>query len=214
MSRFARVTSIDVLETLAGALQRFRGDAASAVDDLVVEIRRAMDWIHNDRKEYWKHEIRRGEDNVNYARLQLQQARMSRQIDGRALSCVDEERALARAKRHLEMVHEKVQAVQRWGRIIDLAADEFQRDRTQFTSWLETDLLQAVAALDRMSASLAAYISLQAPANPDMAIPGLPTTLEEEANLPATTAPSGETASSAADSPDVEPKSTGGEIEP
>ena len=56
MSRFARVTSIDVLQTLAAALQKFRGEAAGALDDLDIEIRRALEWIHHDRKEYWAQE--------------------------------------------------------------------------------------------------------------------------------------------------------------
>ena len=56
MSRFARVTSIDVLPTAGRArLQKFRGEAAGALDDLEIEVRRALEWIHHDRKEYWAH---------------------------------------------------------------------------------------------------------------------------------------------------------------
>ena len=38
MSRSARVTSIGVLQLLASALQRFRGEAAGALDDLEIEM--------------------------------------------------------------------------------------------------------------------------------------------------------------------------------
>ena len=74
MSRSARVTSIDVLPLLAAALQKFRSEGAGAVDDLESEVRRALEWIHHDRKEYWAQELRRAEEALNQASLQLQQA--------------------------------------------------------------------------------------------------------------------------------------------
>ena len=163
MSRFARVTSIDVLQTTASALKKFRGEAAAAIDDLDAEIRRALEWIHHDRKEYWTQELRRGNERMTEAKLQWQQARVSRRIEGNEPACVDEQRAFEKAKRHVEMVEEKVRAVQHWQRAIDQAIDEFQPSRTQFTTWLEVDLLQAVAALNRMSESLGSYVSLGTP---------------------------------------------------
>ena len=165
MSRFARVTSIDVLQTTAGALQKFRSEAAAAIDDLDAEIRRALEWIHHDRKEYWAHELRRGNEQMSEARLQLQQARVSRRIEGHEPACIDEQRALERAKRRVETAEEKVRAVQHWQRAIDQAIDEFQRSRSQFTTWLDVDVLQAVAALRRMSESLDNYVALETPAD-------------------------------------------------
>jgi hypothetical protein len=164
MGRFARVTSIGVLQTTAAALQRFRGEAGSVVDDLEVEVRQALEWIHHDRKDYWALELRRSVEAVAQARNQLQQARISRRIVGHDPPCIDEQRALERAKRRLETAEMKVQAVKRWSLTVDRAVDEFQRSRAQFATWLDTDLLRAVAALDRMSQSLESYVSLAAPA--------------------------------------------------
>jgi len=163
MNQGARVTSIEVLQTLAGALQRFRGESAVALDELDIEVRRALEWIHHDRKEYWAHELRRGGENVSHARLQLQQARLSRRIAGHEPSCVDEQRALERAKRHVETAQQKVEAVKHWAYAIDRAVDAFLRSRTQFINWRDTDLQQAVSALNRMSGSLESYVSLEAP---------------------------------------------------
>jgi hypothetical protein len=39
-----------------------------------------------------------------------------------------------------------------------------QRSRIRFLGWLDTDLAQAIAALNRMSASLESYTTLEAPA--------------------------------------------------
>jgi hypothetical protein len=165
MGRFARVTSIGVLQTTAAALQRFRGEAAGVLDDLEVEVRRALEWIHHDRKDYWAQELRRSQEAVSEARDQLQQARISRRIVGHEPACVDQQRAFDRAKRRLETAEQKVQAVKQWTLAIDRAVDEFQRSRVQFATWLDTDLLRAVAALDRMSQSLESYVSLETPAD-------------------------------------------------
>lgn len=165
MGRSARVTSIGVLQLMASSLQRFRSESASAMDDLDIEIHRALEWIHHERKDYWAMELRRSAENVTQARLQLQQAKISRRMAGHEPSCIDEQRALERAKRRFETAEEKIKAVKHWEYAIDRAVDEFRRARTHFGSWLDTDMVQAVAALNRMSESLESYISLEAPAD-------------------------------------------------
>ena len=164
MSGPARVTSIDVLQTLATALQRFRSEAASAVEDADVETHRAMGWMQYDCKEYWAREVRRSEEAVAQARLQLKQARTARKVAGHDPICVDEERALKRAQRRQETARQKVEAVRRWTRSVETAIHHVQRSRIRFLGWLDTDLAQAIAALNRMSASLESYTSLEAPA--------------------------------------------------
>lgn len=164
MSRSARVTSIDALQTTAVALKRFRAEAASAVDELELQARRVAGWMHHDRKDYWTREMRRSEDAVAAARVQLIQARAVRRVGDREPACVDERKALARAQHRLDVALRKVEAVGRHTRAVDHAVDVFQRTRVQFLAWLEGDLEQADATLSRMSASLESYISLGAPA--------------------------------------------------
>ncbi len=164
MSRSARITSIDVLPTLAAAIQKFRADAAAALDELEFDTRRALDWIRNDRKAYWTHELRRRAEAVSQARVQLQQAKTYRKTTGREPTCIDEKKALDRAQRRYATAERKIEAVRHWTRAIEHAIDEYQRDRVQFLAWLEGDLAQAVVTLNRMTASLESYISLAAPA--------------------------------------------------
>lgn len=166
MTRSAKVTSIDTLPLVTAALQKFRGESAVALDDLEIELRRIVEWIHHDRKQHWSKERDRAYENLTQARLQLQQARVSRRVGDHEPACVDEKRAVARAKRRLETAYQKVDEVRRWTVLIDRAVDDFQRNRTQFALWLETDLQRAVAALNQMSESLVSYISLETPADP------------------------------------------------
>ena len=127
MSRSARVTSIDALPLLAAALQKFRSEGAGAADDVANEVRRALDWIHHDRKDYWTTELRRSEDALSQARVQLQQAMAVRRVADRTPSCADEHRAVERAKRRAETAHRKLEAVRHWSIALDRAADDFRQ---------------------------------------------------------------------------------------
>lgn len=182
MSRTARVKSIEVLQTIAVALKRFRGEASSAMDDLDVEFQRAMEWIHHDRKEYWTRERRKAEDRVAEARIQLKQAQSARSVADYRPTCVDEQRALERAKQRLQIAEQKVKAVQRWTNAIEQAINNCRRARTQFVVWLDTDMPKAVALLNRMSDTLEHYTTLEAPTNPDAPV-ALPTDSSQEGLL-------------------------------
>ena len=167
--RNCRVTSIDVLPLLAAGLAKFRSESQGALDDLTIESRRVLEWIHHDRKDYWQREFTGHTSNLNQARLQLQQAHTARRVGDHEPACIEEKRAVERAKRRVDTAHEKIQAVRRWTTVIDRAVDDFHRIRTQFGAWLEFELPRAVAALNEMSESLVSYISTEAPADPKRA---------------------------------------------
>ena len=84
------------------------------LDDCRSRSQRALEWIHHDRKDYWAEELRRSWEGLSPARIQLQQAQVSRRIAGHEPACIDEKRALERAKRRLETAEQKVQAVKQW----------------------------------------------------------------------------------------------------
>ena len=162
----ARLTSIDAVQTMAAAVESFRHDAASALDDLEMEIRRALEWILDDRREFWTHEVRRGWERLTEARVQLQQARTFRRVGDHDPSCIDEKKAVERAKRRLDIAQEKVEAVRHWAHAIERVVNEYRASRAQLIGWLDTDAPRALAALKRMAAALEAYVAMEAP--PDM----------------------------------------------
>jgi uncharacterized phage infection (PIP) family protein YhgE len=164
----AKVTSIDALPLLAAAMQKFRGQAAAALDDLEIELRRVVDWIHTERKQYWAKELSRAYERLTQARLQLQQARVARRVADHDPSCIDEKRAVDKAKRRVELAQQKVDLVRRWTGQIDKAIDDFRRARTQFAAWLEMDLQKSVSVLNQMSESLVTYVTMQAGPQPEM----------------------------------------------
>ena len=122
----ARLTRIDAVEEMAAAVDAFRNEATAALEGLDMEIRRALEWIHHDRHDHWDHQVRRGWERITEARVQLQQAMTARRIGDHDPACIDEKKALARAKQRLEIAQKKVEAVRHCARAIDHAVDEYR----------------------------------------------------------------------------------------
>ena len=164
MGRPASVKSIDALQAMSTGLQCFRDEASSALDDLEIEIRRALQWIGQDCRQYWHHEVRQSRDKVTEAKLQLQHAMMFRRIDDeQRASCIEEKKALEQAKRRLQIAESKIEAISHWTVAIDRAVNEYRGSRSQFVNWLEADFPRAVAVLGRMIAALETYVRLGTP---------------------------------------------------
>jgi len=206
MSGYARVTSVDVLQTIAVALQKFSDDANATLDDLDVELHRALEWIQHDRKEFWKNEYRRCDQRVAEARVELLQAQSSRKVGDFRPSCVDEQRALERAKQRFRIAEQKIQAVKHWTIAIERAVNDCQRSRIQFSSWINSDMEKAIFVLNQMSDRLESYLSLEVPADPNAPVT-LPTSSQQEESHDTTPTESDNSTLSAIDT-NIEKKDT------
>ncbi len=175
MGQAARVKSIDALQAISAALVCFHDDAQSALDNLEMELRRALQWINQDCPGYWKQEHRLARDGVTEARLQLENAKMFRQVADEHKSFIEEKKALERAKRRLQIAEDKIAAIPHWAVLIERAVNEFRGSRSQFANWLDADYPRAVAALSRMMTDLEAYVRLALPVNEQspIAVPGM-----------------------------------------
>jgi hypothetical protein len=192
MSSGARVTSLDAVREMAAALASFRAEAAAALDELETEVRRAQEWIHQDRKQYWDGEARRGMERVTEARIQLQQAMTAKRVADHEPACLDEKKALARAKARWELAESKREVVRHWQRAIDHAVDEYRGARVPLSGWLEADAPRALAAIERLAQSLEAYVAVDIP---DAL--AQPVELPEAGELPTAARPAGEDAAAA-----------------
>src|SRR5260221_13874442 len=145
----ARLTRIDAVQEMAAAVDVFRAEAIAALEGLDMDLRRALEWIHVDRREHWNGEVRRGWDRITQARIQLQQARTVRRIGDHEPACPDEKKALSRAQRRLETAQQKVEAVRRCARAIDEAVNDYRGARTPLAAWLESGTPKAIASPHR-----------------------------------------------------------------
>jgi hypothetical protein len=148
---------------MAAAVDAFRAEAIAALEGLDMDLRRALEWIHVDRREHWNGEVRRGWDRITQARIQLQQARTVRRVGDHEPACPDEKKALDRAKRRLETAQAKIEAVRRCARAIDEAVNDYRGARMPLAAWLESEAPKAIASLHRMMDNLETYVAMQAP---------------------------------------------------
>jgi hypothetical protein len=163
MVQSANVKSIDALQAMVAALECFQSDAAAAIDELDMEIRRAVLYISEDCRQYWKQEFRRATEKVVEAKLALEHAEMFRRGDGQRSSCHEERKALECAKRRLALAEFKLQAIKHWTIVVERAVNDYRPVRSQFGGWLESDLPKAVAVLSRMIAALETYVRMGTP---------------------------------------------------
>lgn len=164
MSRFAKVISVDAVERLSTAMDSFKEEATAALDGLDLEVRRALDWIVHDRKEFWDGEVRRGWDAVADARGELERRMTFHRIGEHQPACREEKLALEKAKRRLRVAEEKVELVRRWRHKVEHELTEYRGALNQLTSWLQTDHPRALADLKRMIGALEAYVATDVPA--------------------------------------------------
>jgi hypothetical protein len=153
----ANLTSLDALRNFRAALVKFASDVEAALVTLELEARRPVEWIEDDRSRYWPQQARKASDLVSEARLALERREV--RISGEdARYCYDERKALEKAKRRLQFAEEKTQATRRWRAQMHKETEEFDVQIAKLKRYLESDLVRAIATLDRMSAALDRYV--------------------------------------------------------
>ena len=112
MTPGADVQAIDALQDWHNALCLFRDEATDALSMISLEVRRAFDWIDEERKA-WQQEARLAEQDVYQAKIELAQ-RKYQDFAGRIPDTSVQEKALARARARLEHAEDQVEVCRRW----------------------------------------------------------------------------------------------------
>jgi hypothetical protein len=152
----ANVRSLDTVRRFRPAVIRFEEDLKAALSSLRQELNRAIDWMDHDCPAYWHQRVQKGFDNVAQARTQLVRRQMIT-VAGRRPDCIEEEKALKLAKRHLEEAQHKVQVVRQWSIKVHRAADEYSARIGRIDQALGQNIPRLIAVLDRIIAALEAY---------------------------------------------------------
>ncbi|NLE39132.1 MAG: hypothetical protein GX621_14005 [Pirellulaceae bacterium] len=160
MPRSAKLISIDAVRDMAAALTRFGDEAVSALDELDINVRRALEWIDHDRKDFWSHEVRRGWERVGEARAELEKAQTYRKMADETPSCRQERAMLEKAKQRVQTAEEKDRSIPRWSHAIEHAVRELTGAETQLADWLHGELPRALSVLRQFSAALERYAAV------------------------------------------------------
>jgi len=163
MSQQADVKSIDILAFLKGAFASFAHESGQAVAEVEIQGQRAVDWICVDRAAYWKAEVRRMNEVVNKALKDLEHCRTFKKVGDNTPSCIEEKKALDKARQRLARAEEKAEAVRRWTPVVQQQFREAGVRLVRFREVIDVDCPRAMAQLERMLKALDAYREVASP---------------------------------------------------
>jgi hypothetical protein len=114
---------------------------------------------------FWKAEIRRRNDHVNQAKKDLEHCRTFKKVGDNQPSCIEEKKALDKAKARLEHAEHKAEAVRRWTPVVTQQFRETCVRLVRFREVIDVDCPKAAAQLERMLKALEAYREMASPAD-------------------------------------------------
>ena len=163
MSGQADVKSIDTLAFVKAALISFAHETGQAISEVELEGRRGIDWITVDQAAYWKAEIRRAADLVNKAIKDLEHCRTFKKVGDNQPSCIEEKKALEKARARLARAEQKAEAVRRWTPVVLQQFRETCVRLVHFQEVVDVDAPRAVARVEQMLRALDAYREVASP---------------------------------------------------
>ncbi len=158
MSQSARVQSLDALKALHASLARYGPEALEALGAAQMEIRRTIENL-NDQLKHWKRQVEKRQEDVNRARADLSHARALRQ--GERSGYVEQEIALKKAQNRLREAEEKVVVAKRWLMLLPQAINEYDGPARRLAGFLDANLKQGLAVLNKKIDILEAYLATQ-----------------------------------------------------
>lgn len=192
----ASVHSLDALEHFKAAFDKFGDQSRQVLDCVEIEIQRTLDWLEGDQMTFWTAEVRRREEAVTAAKVELNRARMMAFED--SPSCTDQVVALRKAKLRLEEAEETLKRLKQWCRVVREEVEEYRGRAQRLANLLEASLPQGDALLERMMVSIESYLAVApAAAGPDAGAsiagpPASPSTAPSQGrNAPSRDAPQG-----------------------
>src|SRR5437870_13272769 len=106
MAQTARVTSIESVANFREALLEFGASAQDALGAVDMQVRRAVDWL-SDQTKFWQVQIRKCQEEVLRARMELEQRKMENR-DGKGRGSSEQEKNLRKAQEKLKYAEERL----------------------------------------------------------------------------------------------------------
>ncbi len=158
----ANVRSVDALKDFKNALINYAEEARNALSGVDMDVRRTRDWLERDQLAFWQMQVKKRNEQVSQARADLFRRQIS-QSGSDSVSDSDQKEALRLAIMRLRQAEEKLEKVRRWGPILQHAISEYNSASRPLGDRIAGDLVASLALLDRMVASLDAYMAIKAP---------------------------------------------------
>ena len=159
MGKSANVRSTDAIREFAAAVAVFQEEARMCLMMLDSQLRHILFWLEQDRPQFWKREIENCMRDMTEARVRLHQCRMRRLGDFRP-SCIEEVKALEKAKHDMEFAQMQVPRVKRWHAEASHEGNEYRGRAAQLVQSIERDIPRLLALLAFTMDRLEAYAAV------------------------------------------------------
>jgi hypothetical protein len=163
MSEGAYVGSFEAVRDFRAALHTFLQEVREAMCSYDLEVRRTLDWLLEAQPKRWQQEVRNCDETIAKAKIDLERCRNSKLPGGGTPSCMEERKALERARHRRQYALDKIESVRKWGYVLGREAEEYTGRAHQLSGMFDADLPQAIATLDRVLSTLEAYAALNHP---------------------------------------------------
>ena len=158
----AKVESIEAIANFKRALFKFAEAANAALTDAEADMVSTHRWLDHEQRVYWQNNVRKAGELVARCEEALRQKRIFKDSSGRTPSAVDEEKALAKAKRMKEHAEERLENVKRHTPRLAREIMLYKGQAQRFATFVAADIPAAAAKLDKMVDALEAYVNLAA----------------------------------------------------
>src|SRR5438034_7969970 len=158
----ARVESVDAIKAFRRAWLKFADAAGVALTEAEADAVETLRWLETEQRTYWQNQVRKSTDLVSRCEEALRHKRIFKDAAGRTPSAVDEEKALAKAKRMKEIAEEKLGYVRKYTPRLSREIMLYKGQAQRLATFVASDIPTAAAKLDKIVEALEAYVALQA----------------------------------------------------
>jgi hypothetical protein len=162
MSTQADVRSIDALKQFRVALALFSEDGLAALGAVDMEVKRTIQWLQHDRREYWSQQIKRRRDLVAQAQAEVFRRKLAK-TDDYSPAMSEQKELLRRAQASLEDAERRATLVKKWEPALQQAALEYKASTRRIKNMASGDVPRAMILLDKLIDALEAYLSVAVP---------------------------------------------------
>jgi hypothetical protein len=180
----ARVDNIEALKHFKRALWRFAEVANAALTDAEADAVGTVRWLEGEQRTYWSNAVRKSQELVSRCEEALRHKKIFKDSSGRTPSAVDEEKALAKAKRMLEHAEERLANVRRYTPKLQREILLYKGVAQRLQTFVAADVPTAAAKLDKMVETLEAYLNLTAPTSGVVGGASLPSDVTDVPSAP------------------------------
>ncbi len=162
MSTQADVRSIESLKIFRIALGIFSEEALASLGTVDAEVRRTVQWLQHDRREFWQLQIKKRREAVASARAEVFRRKIAKTADG-SPAMSEQKEILRKAEASLHDAELRVILVKKWEPKLQQAALEYRASTRRISNLAAADVERAMMLLNRLVDALEGYLNIAIP---------------------------------------------------